>query len=69
MTLRNYWSYSGKRYLGNTNTNEVHDLEKEKPGCKIDDIRVQHIKMFVSFEDAKKEKFDNCAHCIGGSRY
>lgn len=38
--------FIGKRFLLNTNTNEVHDLEKETPSCKIDEIKHEHIIMF-----------------------
>lgn len=71
MARRQRAPFNGKRFIGNTNTNEVHDLDNEKAGCKIDLITVSHIKTFIpdSHEQAKREKFDNCAHCIGGSRY
>jgi len=67
MALRYVWPYSGKRYLGNTNEKEVHDLLNENTKCNIDYIKPQHIKMFDSLDDAHKENFDNCDHCLGGS--
>lgn len=67
MAIRNHWPYNGKRWLANTNKKEVHDLLNEKNACNIDLIKQQHIKMFDSHEAAKKETFDNCAHCIGDS--
>lgn len=65
MTLRYVWPYSGKRFLGNTNEKEVHDILKEKPKCNIDLIKPQHIKMFDSLDDAYEEDFDqkNFRHC------
>ena len=29
---------NGERYLGNTNTTEVHDLDNEQKSCQIDEI-------------------------------
>mgnify|MGYP000891901039 CR=1 FL=1 len=60
-----------KRYLGNTNTKEVHDLRDERRGCQIDEIvRAGHGVVFSpdSLVQASGEGFDNCAYCIGGSR-
>lgn len=63
--------FNGNRYIGNINTNEVHDLDNEKTNCQIDEIKDSHIKTFSpdTHSQAKREGFDNCAHCIGGSRY
>ena len=61
---------SGKRYLGNTNTKEVHDLYNEKAQCQIDEIiNSGHAVMFEpdTLLQAHAEGFDNCAYCIGGS--
>lgn len=69
MVLRYPWPYNGKQYLGNTNTEEVHDLLNEKDACRIDEIRTHHIKMYDSLEDAHRDGLDNCAHCIGGSHH
>lgn len=63
----------GKRYLGNTNTTEVHDLDNEKTGaneCQIDEIiKAGHARTFNpdTHEQAKKEGYDNCAYCLGES--
>ena len=62
------------KYVGNTNTKEVHDLDNEdtKPnGCQIDEIiRAGHVKIFFpdKLEQAKKEGYDNGHYCIGGSK-
>lgn len=61
------------RYLGNTNSKEVHDLDNEQTGanqCQIDEIiAAVHAKTFIpdTLEQAHNEGYDNCAHCIGGS--
>ncbi len=64
----------GKRYCGNTNKMEVHDLDNEDTGkyaCQIDEIiAANHAKTFDpdTLEQAHREGYDNCAYCIGGSR-
>lgn len=64
----------GKKFIGNTNKKEVHDLTKEDTspsGCQIDEIlQAKHGVFFVpdSLSRAHSEGFDNCAKCIGGSR-
>lgn len=68
---RDRWPFNGKRYIGNTNTKEVHDLDHEKPACQIDEIKDEHVRTFTpdTLEEAHRHRFDNCAHCIGGSRW
>ncbi len=40
--------FSGKNFIGNMNPNPnmVHDLNREKEACQIDEILVGHIKTF-----------------------
>ena len=63
----------GNRYCGNKNKMEVHDLDNEDTrasGCQIDEIiSAGHVKTFDpdTLEQARKEGYDNCAYCIGGS--
>lgn len=65
---RKYEPFNGKRYLHNTNTNEVHDLDNESPNCHIDEIKHEHIEMIdelLKFQIS--EAFGNvngCAHCL-----
>lgn len=57
-----------KRYLGNTNTLEVHDTDNEKTNCQLDEILVAHRKWYDTLASAKADKsYDNCAWCIGSS--
>jgi len=62
---------NGERYLGNTNTKEVHDLDKEDTkanGCQIDEIiNSGHDVPFDSLKEAHAAGFDNCHYCIGNS--
>lgn len=60
----------GKRYLGNTNKREVHDLRSEKTSCQIDEIfRANHAVGFIpdTHDEARRCGYDNCQWCIGGS--
>ena len=61
---------TGKRYLGNTNTTEAHDLNSEQPQCQIDTI-ISHGHAVVFSPDtvaqAQSEGYDNGHFCIGGS--
>ncbi|AFV02829.1 MULTISPECIES: hypothetical protein [unclassified Dehalobacter] len=71
MGRRYSYPFNGKRFIGNTNTNEVHDLDNEKSGCRIDEINTSHVKTFNpdTHQQAKNEGFDNCYWCIGNSNY
>jgi hypothetical protein len=73
-TMRRYYTpINGKRYLGNKNKKEVHDLDNEKYGpnqCQIDEIIAS--KNAVTFSpdtltQAVNEGYDRCRWCIGGS--
>jgi len=63
----------GRRFMGNTNEKEVHDLDNEQTGaneCQIDEIiAAGHATTFNpdTLEQAHSEKYDNCAYCIGRS--
>ena len=59
-----------QQFLGNSNTTEVHNLRNEKTQCQIDEIlRAGHAVGFTpdTLDEAHGCKYDNCAHCIGGS--
>lgn len=55
----------GKRYLGNVNTRELHDLQKITPMCQIDEISVDRRYFFSRIEDAQALGYDFCAYCFG----
>ena len=73
MARRYTGNMNGERYLANINPSnrEVHDLDNEKTGanqCQIDEIiRAGHDKPYTSLQDAKRDGYDNCRWCIGGS--
>lgn len=57
-----------KRYLGNTNTTEVHDTANEQSGCKLQLIKPEHQRWYHTLQEAKADlAYDNCHWCIGGS--
>jgi len=63
----------GRRYVGNTNKGEVHDLDNEQTGaneCQIDEIiRAGNARTFNpdTLQQAHSEGYDNGAYCLGGS--
>ena len=74
MTRRPGYPTYGKRFVGNTQKKEVHDLDNEMTGpnqCQIDEIiRANHAKTFIpdTLTQAHSEGYDNCAYCIGTSK-
>lgn len=68
MARRNRGNMNGERYLGNSNTMEVHDLDNEQANCQIDEIiDAGHDVPFNNLADAKAQGYDNGHWCIGGS--
>ena len=68
MSRRYNGNMNGEQYCGNTATKEVHDLDKEKSNCQIDEIiRAGHDKPFNTLSSAHQAEYDNCAWCLGGS--
>lgn len=52
------------RYLGNSNSQEFHDLENEKGSCLINQIRFDRRIYFNSPEQAISVGYDYCAFCF-----
>jgi len=70
MARRRGYPLYGKRFCGNTNKKEVHDLDKEKIVCRIEEIiDAGHAITFSpdTLDQAHSKGFDNCHYCIGGS--
>jgi len=62
---------SGKSYLGNINSTEVHDLRNETANCQISEIiRAGNAVTFNpdSLTQAHAEGYDNGHYCIGDSK-
>jgi len=71
MARRSTGNMSGERYLGNTSSKEVHDLDNEntsESGCQIDEIiAAGHDTPFDSLSEAHNAGYDNCDKCLEGS--
>lgn len=73
MTRREGAPTFGNRYIGNLNIMEVHDLDNEKTAanqCQIDEIIAsENVVIFEpdTLDQARREGYDNCHHCIGRS--
>jgi hypothetical protein len=53
------------RWLGNTRSGEVHDLDALTPNCQVDEIRFDRRFYFTSLEAATELGYDPCAYCLG----
>ena len=68
--IRAHKPFDGKRFIGDTSKNIVHDtlLEKEHiiGQCKIDEIKEECIRTFSldTLEQAKKEGYKPCKYCL-----
>ncbi|QQS36959.1 MAG: hypothetical protein IPM56_03110 [Ignavibacteriales bacterium] len=65
--MRRYKSHTnGERYVGNKLTKEVHDLDNEKPQCKVDDIIDNgNDEAFRYFYESKIKNYTVCSFCFG----
>jgi len=56
----------GQKFLGNSETQVVHDLDNEKPDCWIDQIiAAGRDEPYVQLFDANGDGYALCPHCIG----
>lgn len=68
MARRTRGHMHGQRFLANTHTHEIHDLDNEKEVCRIDQIiDAGHDKPYIFLHQAHAEGFDNCGNCMIGS--
>ncbi|KAB2902187.1 MAG: hypothetical protein F9K27_17580 [Anaerolineae bacterium] len=70
MARRYRGNMNGERYLANASPSkrEVHDLDNENTNCQIDEIiQAGNDSPYNSLEAARRDGYDNCAYCIGGS--
>ena len=68
--MRRYTAYmSGERFMADSRTKVVHDLEKEKSQCNIDEIvRAGRELPFRNLNTAVEEGYVNCKFCIEASK-
>lgn len=70
--MRRYnYPYNGKQFVLNTNTAEVHNLDKETSYCRINEIKNEHIFNCDSYGQAQlyslsfcKTSCNGCAYCM-----
>ena len=68
MARRQKGNMHDQRFLGNTGSKEVHDLDNETQGCQIDKIiEAGHDKPYIYLHQAHRDGYDNCGHCMIGS--
>ena len=68
MARREAGNMQGQRFLGNTNSLEVHDLDNEKKNCQIDKvIAAGHDRPYIYLHQAHRDGFDSCGNCMTGS--
>jgi len=56
---------SNPRYLGNRNTDEVHDLLHSTRNCQIPEIKPEHRVPFQTLEAALRAGYNRCKWCLG----
>ncbi|MGI0092378.1 MAG: hypothetical protein ACREBS_11785 [Nitrososphaerales archaeon] len=56
--------YFGKRYIGDSETKILHDVDKENPGCKIDTIPRRRIQMFEWLNIPTEMNYEGCQYCM-----
>ena len=55
------------RYLGNSDTSEVHDTNNKQTNCQLGEIKHRRTFSPDTLAQAHIEGYDNCAWCIGNS--
>ena len=56
------------RYLGNSDSKELHDIRNEQRRCQIDQIRADRAIGFKSIAEAEALGYDFCAYCFGKAK-
>ena len=68
MSRRHTGNMKGERYLGNTSSKEVHDLDNEDTaanGCQINEIiSAKHDTPFTSLASAHVNGYSDCDKCL-----
>ena len=61
--IRIHAPFYGKRYIGDTSKNIVHDLLSEKDNCSIDTIEYNCVRTFDSIKQAIGQQYRICKFC------
>lgn len=56
--------FQEKKFVGNLRTNEVHDLDNEKAGCLVDEIREPVTFDPDQLDHAHHMGYQQCKHCF-----
>jgi len=64
MTRRLYAPYFAKRYIGDSETKILHDLDLEKNECLIDTIPKKRIQMFEWLSIPTEMGYNGCNFCM-----
>lgn len=65
MTRRYQGTLLGQRYLGDGSTMKAHDLDNEKPECRIDDVVAAGDGVpFVTIASAHSASYADCSWCF-----
>ncbi|MDA4130756.1 MAG: hypothetical protein OK457_08305 [Thaumarchaeota archaeon] len=64
MTRRLNAPYFAKRYVGDSETKILHDLDKEVPNCKVDSIPRARIQMFEWISIPTDLQYKGCQYCM-----
>ena len=70
MARRIEFPFNSRRYIGNKNKMEVHDLDNENNNCQIDEIKRENVTTFFpdTLDQAHIEGYDNCRWCLENSK-
>jgi hypothetical protein len=66
LTRRLFAPFFAKRYVGDSETKILHDLDSERKECMIDSIPKNRIQMFEWLSNASDLKYKGCKHCMSG---
>ncbi len=64
MTRRLYAPYFAKRYVGDSETKILHDLDREKRECLVDTIPKNRIQMFEWLNIPSDLGYSGCKLCM-----
>ena len=64
MTRRLNAPYFAKRYIGDSETKILHDLDREKTECEIEKIPRNRIQMFEWLSIPSDLDYSGCIHCM-----
>ncbi len=64
LTRRLNAPYFAKRYVGDSATKILHDLDREKNDCEIDMIPRNRIQMFEWLSIPTDMSYEGCRHCM-----